>query len=208
MTNVDLDHHSTFASRGRGRGALRELARRVPQVVRGDELEPVSFELPVPGEHNRMNAAAALAALELAGVARAEAEPVLARFRGAGRRFELRGEAGGVDRRRRLRAPPCRDRGHARRGAGATGGRVLVLFQPHLYSRTRHLAHELGAAFAAADAVCVTEIYAAREEPIDGVDGKLVVDALRTPGIWVGWAPDVEDAGPIVAAGRVPATSC
>ncbi len=68
----------------------------VPQVVRGWELEPVSFELAVPGEHNRRNAATALAALELAGVERADAEPVLARFRGAGRRFELVGEKNGV----------------------------------------------------------------------------------------------------------------
>ena len=57
-------------------------------------------------------------------------------------------------------------------------GRVLVLFQPHLFSRTRHSAHELGGALAAADAVAVTEIYPAREQPMDGVTGKLVVDAL------------------------------
>ena len=59
------------------------------------------------------------------------------------------------------------------------GRRVLVLFQPHLYSRTRHLARELGAALASADVVAVTEVYRAREEPVDGVSGKLVVDALR-----------------------------
>ena len=59
---------------------------------------------------------------------------------------------------------------------------MLVLFQPHLYSRTRHLAHELGRALARADAVAVTEIYAAREEPVEGVTGKLVVDALASSG--------------------------
>ena len=50
--------------------------------------------------------------------------------------------------------------------------RVLVLFQPHLYSRTRHLADELAAALSHADAVCLTEIYAAREEPVPGVTGR------------------------------------
>ena len=73
------------APRG-GRGHVQAWLAEVPQVVRGWELEPVSVELAVPGEHNRSNAATALAALELAGVARPDAEPVLARFRGAGRR--------------------------------------------------------------------------------------------------------------------------
>jgi UDP-N-acetylmuramate--alanine ligase len=79
--------------------------------------------------------------------------------------------------------------------------RALVLFQPHLYSRTRHLAAELAAALSRADAVCLTEIYAAREEPVPGVTGKLVVDALarRRPGMWIGWAPELEDAALMVA---------
>jgi len=80
-----------------------------------------------------------------------------------------------------------------------SSGRVLVLFQPHLYSRTRHLAHELGTALSSADAACVTEIYRAREEPVEGVDGKLVVDALR-PGMRAGWAPAVEDGATLVAS--------
>jgi UDP-N-acetylmuramate--alanine ligase len=73
---------------------------------------------------------------------------------------------------------------------------VLVLFQPHLYSRTRHLASGLAHALAAADAVAITSVYAAREEPIEGVEGKLVVDLLATdrPGMPVAWAPRLEDA--------------
>src|SRR5207237_1312071 len=102
--------------------------------VRGPELEPVALELAVPGEHNRRNAAVALATLELAGVERSEAERVLAEFRGVGRRFEPRGEAGGVR--------VFDDYGHNPTKVAATleaaravadGGRVLVLFQPHLY---------------------------------------------------------------------------
>ncbi|MGH3018129.1 MAG: UDP-N-acetylmuramate--L-alanine ligase, partial [Gaiellaceae bacterium] len=60
---------------------------------------------------------------------------------------------------------------------------------------------EVGAALSQADAVCLTEIYAAREEPAPGVTGKLVVEALarRRPGMWIGWAPELEHAGPMVA---------
>jgi UDP-N-acetylmuramate--alanine ligase len=72
---------------------------------------------------------------------------------------------------------------------------VLALFQPHLYSRTRHLAREFGAALADADAVAVTEIYTAREEPLPGVSGKLVANAIAEvrPGAEVGWMPALED---------------
>ena len=77
-----------------------------------------------------------------------------------------------------------------------------MLFQPHLYSRTLHLAHEFAVALAAADAVCVTEIYPAREEPLPGVTGRLIVDELAQlrPGMRVAWAPTVEDGVRIVAS--------
>ena len=82
------------------------------------------------------------------------------------------------------------------------GGRLLALFQPHLYSRTLHLAHGFAQALAAADAACVTEIYAAREEPLPGVSGRLIVDELARlrPGMPIGWAPVLEDAARLVAA--------
>jgi UDP-N-acetylmuramate--alanine ligase len=69
---------------------------------------------------------------------------------------------------------------------------VRVLFQPHLYSRTRHLAAEFADALATADDVTVVDIYAAREAPVDGVTGKLVVDALSDRGVLAGWTPTVE----------------
>jgi UDP-N-acetylmuramate--alanine ligase len=82
-----------------------------------------------------------------------------------------------------------------------TAGRVLALFQPHLFSRTRHLARETAVSLAAADVVAVTEIYAAREEPVDGVSGKLVVDELSElrPGMTIGWTPTVEEGARFVA---------
>jgi UDP-N-acetylmuramate--alanine ligase len=128
-------------------------------------------------------------------VSREEAAGVLAEFRGAARRLEHRGDAGSV--------AVYDDYAHHPAEIAATldalqngeGGRLLVLFQPHLYSRTRHLAHELADSLAAADIVAVTDVYPAREEPIEGVTGKLVVDALveRRPGMLVGWTPSVED---------------
>jgi UDP-N-acetylmuramate--alanine ligase len=202
LTNVDLDHHSTFASSRDVEELFTRWLEGCGSAVNGDALEPVSFELAVAGDHNRRNAAAALAALELAGVEPAEAAGVLGRFRGAGRRLELRGAAGGVT--------VYDDYAHHPAEVEATlaairelhpAARVLVLFQPHLYSRTRYLAEELAAALLQADAVCVTEIYAAREEPVPGVTGKIVVNALarRRPGMWIGWAPELEHAGPMVA---------
>jgi UDP-N-acetylmuramate--alanine ligase len=199
VTNVELDHHSTFASAAEVEELFDRWLADVPQVVRGWELEPVSFELLLAGEHNRKNAATALAALELAGVPLAAAEPVLARFRGATRRFELVGEQAGVTVVDDYAHHPSEIVATVAAARERTDGRVLVLFQPHLYSRTRHLAHELGAALSTADAVCVTEIYRARERPIDGVDGKLVVAALR-PHLRAGWAPSVEDGAWIVAS--------
>jgi UDP-N-acetylmuramate--alanine ligase len=192
VLNVELDHHTTFASEAEVRELLERWADAAPAAVRGWELEPVSFDLAVPGAHNRVNAAAALAALEAVGVPREEAAPAIARFEGAGRRFELAGEAGGVT--------VIDDYAHHPSEIAATlaaarerfDARLLVLFQPHLYSRTRHLATALGAALSAADAVCVTGVYAAREEPVEGVDGRLVVRALE-PWVRAGWAPSVED---------------
>jgi UDP-N-acetylmuramate--alanine ligase len=202
LTNVELDHHATFASEAEVREAFERWLATAPEVVRGDELEPVSIRLAVPGEHNLRNAATALAALEHAGVERAEAERVLPEFAGAARRFELRGEVGGVR--------VYDDYGHHPREIAATleaaraaanGGRVLVAFQPHLYSRTRYLAHELGHALAAADAVAVTKVYAAREQPVPGVEGRLVVEALASerPGMPIGWMPELEDAARFLA---------
>ena len=194
VLNVELDHHAEFASRAEVESLFDEWLSHVPHVVRAEKLEPVEFELAIPGKHNRVNAAAALAALEHCGISRREAKPHVADYKGAARRFELRGDAGGV----RVYG----DYAHHPTEIAATlatarelGARhVLVLFQPHLYSRTRHLAHEFGRALAAADAVAVTDVYAARERTGDGVSGKLVVDAVSDAraGTRVGWMPSLD----------------
>jgi UDP-N-acetylmuramate--alanine ligase len=201
VTNVELDHHATFASRTELEERFERWLADAEHAVRGDLVEPFDETLAVPGAHNRRNAACALAALELAGVERAEALPILRAFAGTSRRFEVRGERSGV--------LVVDDYGHHPTELAATiaaareqaAGRVLVLFQPHLYSRTRHLAREFGAALAQADAVCVTEVYGAREDPVEGVSGRLIVDALseRRPGMPIAWATNVEDAVRLVA---------
>jgi UDP-N-acetylmuramate--alanine ligase len=199
VTNVDLDHHTEFASRAEVERLFEEWLAEVPQVVRGTELEPVEVALAVPGDHNQRNAAAALAALELAGIDADEARVALAEFRGVGRRLEHRGEAGGVTVLDDYAHHPAEI--EATLAAARDGRRVFVLFQPHLFSRTRHLARELGQALAAADAVAVADVYPAREEPVEGVTGKLVVDALveARPGLPVAWTPQVEDGARFLA---------
>jgi UDP-N-acetylmuramate--alanine ligase len=195
VTNLDLDHHATFGSRAEVEALFERWLAEVPEVVRGWELEPIDVELAVPGEHNRRNAAAALAALELTGVPRAEAGAALAGYAGAARRFELVGEAGGVTVYDDYAHNPAKVVAALETARGRAEGRLLVLFQPHLYSRTRHLARQLGRERAAADVVAVTEIYPAREDPVEGVSGKLVVDALSEarPGFAPGWTPGLED---------------
>ena len=198
LLNVDLDHHTVFASRAELELFFEHWLVEVPHVVRAEELEPAALKLAVPGAHNRRNAAAALAALELAGVDRADAEAAIVDFGGAGRRLESKGEARGVavvDSYAHHPAELAADLAALRNGA-----RLVVLFQPHLYSRTQHLARGFAQALAGADAACVTEIYPAREEPIPGVSGRLIVDELAEirPGMRIGWAPSLEDAAHLV----------
>lgn len=200
VTNVELDHHTTFASRAELEEMFERWLAEVPKVVRGWELPAASLDLALPGEHNLRNAACALAALELCGVSAGEAATVLAEFEGADRRLELVGEAGGVAVYDDYAHHPTEISAALAAGRGL-GRRLLVAFQPHLFSRTRHLAREFAYALRAADAVCVTEIYPARERPVDGVSGKLVVDALaeQRPGASLGWMPELDAAARFLA---------
>jgi UDP-N-acetylmuramate--alanine ligase len=199
LLNIDLDHHATFGSRAAVAQLFEDWLAHVPSVVRAEELEPADLELAVLGEHNRRNAAAALAALELAGVDRGDAERELRGFTGVGRRLEPKGAAGGVTVLDSYAHHPAELAADI--AAVRDGGRVLALFQPHLYSRTVHLAHEFAVALATADAACVTGIYPARETPLPGVTGRLIVDALADvrPGMRIGWVPGLDDAARLVA---------
>jgi UDP-N-acetylmuramate--alanine ligase len=201
VTNVELDHHAAFGSEAELAGFFDDWLRAAPHAVRGWELEPVSLELAVPGEHNRANAATALAVLGLAGVDHADAERTIASFAGVGRRFELVGERGGVR--------VIDDYGHNPTEIAATlraardlepGPRALVaVYQPHVYERTRQLHHELGAALGLADAAIVTDVIGGRDAPIPGMSGKIVLDRVPHP-TRRGWAPTLENASALALA--------
>lgn len=150
------------------------------------------LQLVVPGRHNVLNAAAAFAVgLEL-GVDPAAAAAGLASFSGAARRFEAKGEGSGVrvfDDYAHHPTEVAAALNAARTVAGQYA--VHVVFQPHLFSRTREFAAEFAAALSLADTVRVLDIYAAREDPVEGVTSRLISDRLTTDG---GYAPDVDEA--------------
>jgi UDP-N-acetylmuramate--alanine ligase len=229
VTNIELDHHATYVNLGELEEAFEEFVApagvRVlgPGVELGGEDEAVRFgiedakqltltpggsrfavkgvevELQVPGEHNVLNALAALAALDAAGVPIEEAAPGLAKFTGAGRRFEEHG-----------RTPqgalvyddyahhPTEVRATLEAARTLEPRRLVAAFQPHLYSRTRMLARDFGRALALADLVVVLDVYRARERPEDfpDVSGYLVAqaaaDAAGGRPVW--WMPRLEDA--------------
>jgi UDP-N-acetylmuramate--alanine ligase len=158
------------------------------------------IELALPGRHNVLNALAAVAS----GLALGADFPMMARgladVAGAERRFQRLGDARGVT--------VVDDYGHHPTEIGATlaaartafpGRRIVAAFQPHLYSRTRDFAGQFGTSLAAADAVFLTEIYAARERPIDGVTSSLVADAIRAAGGTLAWTGERADLAQALA---------
>jgi UDP-N-acetylmuramate--alanine ligase len=193
LTNVELDHHATFASLSEVREAFREFLAGPRSAVVWDRPELlglrdgplVAYDVPaptlvpggsrfdwrghevrlaVPGVHNALNAVAALEAARLAGAGEVPAIAGLAGFHGAGRRFQLLGKSAGG-------APVYDDYAHHPTELAATlraartfsHTRLIAVFQPHLYTRTALLAGELGRALALADVVVVLDVYPARE---------------------------------------------
>ena len=134
------------------------------------------IELGVPGYHNLMNALAAVAVGIELGVPFAQIASALADFKGAERRFQVLGEAGGITVIDDYGHHPTEIAAVIDAARASNPGRIVVAFQPHRYSRTRDLMGEFGPALAKADQIVLTEIYGASETPIDGVSG----DALRT----------------------------
>lgn len=141
----------------------------------------VAVALQVPGQHNVRNALAALAVADLLGLNLDQAAAALAAFRGTGRRFELRGEAAGVTVIDDYAHHPTEIRATlAAARARFPGRRIWAVWQPHTYSRTRTLFADFVRAFADADAVVVTEVFAAREPaPADGFSARQVVEAMQ-----------------------------
>lgn len=228
LTNAELDHHTTYASRLDLEATLSAFMERAehaivwdrpallalcpPGAVAYDAASPtldahgarfrwrgIEVVLGVPGAHNATNAAGALEACATAGADPVSAAATLADFQAARRRFERVGETVGG-------AAVYDDYAHHPTEVAATlaaartlePDRIVVVFQPHLYSRTQALARGFGVALAAADVVVVVDIYAARERAADfpGVSGRLVAAAAADAeyGGPVAWIPDLGDA--------------
>ncbi len=158
-------------------------------VFDGEPLGAVTLR--VPGRHNVLNALAALASGLALGASVPEMAPGLGAFGGVERRFQRLGEARGV--------AVVDDYAHHPTEIAATlaaarqaypGRRIVAAFQPHLFSRTRDFAPDFGRALAGADSIFLTEIYPAREQPIDGVTTTLIVSALRDAGGPIAWRGD------------------
>jgi UDP-N-acetylmuramate--alanine ligase len=167
---------------------LSGLSSRFEVVAGGEVLGECALH--VPGRHNVLNALAAIAvALDL-DVPFVAAQKALAGFSGVQRRFQVRGRVGGVTVVDDYGHHPAEIRATLAAARGGFDRRIVVLFQPHRYTRTQHLRQEFATAFAEADVVLVMDIYPAGEPPIPGVTAEDLAEAIRAQGhpdvTWVG----------------------
>lgn len=190
---ADDDGAAALADRVTARGSTRVLrygaSERAELRLLGTDQDPsvrvgeqeYPLELAVPGRHNQLNALAALGvALEL-GINAEDALHALKAFRGAARRFEFKGEARGVKVYDDYAHHPTEVRAALSAARSVAGEhRLHVLFQPHLFSRTREFAQEFADSLRLADTAVVLDIYPAREDPIEGVTSRLITDPLGT----------------------------
>ncbi|MCL6092030.1 MAG: UDP-N-acetylmuramate--L-alanine ligase [Actinobacteria bacterium] len=184
------------------------VSRRDNPSARGNSLGV--FTLGVPGLHNVLDATAAIAMADQLGIDSGASRTALSTYRAVARRFQLRGEVGGVS--------YVDDYAHnpgkvaAALATARQGGwrRVVAVFQPHRYSRTEALWQELGQALAAADIVVVTGVYAAGEPPRPGVSGRMVADAARSArqGLAVYYEEDRRALSALVAGLLAPGDLC
>ena len=204
VTNVEMDHHSRWGSLAELRAAFDRFQAPARSTVKPGDFDanspgPPSLSLAVPGRHNLLNARAALATVERAGLDVDAVARALADFPGVHRRLELKGWRDG--------AQVYDDYGHhptevraaleALRELGPE--RLIAVFQPHLYSRTKAFAEQFGAALALADEVAVLDVYPAREEPVGELAEVSGLDVARAAADRIGgrrvlWVPTVEAA--------------
>jgi UDP-N-acetylmuramate--alanine ligase len=140
------------------------------------------FQLNIPGEHNVLNATAAIAVAMELHVQPDVIREGLGKFTGVGRRFELRGTVKGVAVVDDYGHHPTEIRATLAAAKSCCQGRMHVLFQPHRYTRTLHLLDEFARAFHQADRVLVLDIYGASEKPIAGVTAEALVERMRAFG--------------------------
>jgi UDP-N-acetylmuramate--alanine ligase len=222
VTNVEMDHHSRWGSLAELRAAFGQFAVNADRIVvpAGDEahVEPVGgakgagriefdaaapgpadLPLAVPGRHNVLNARAALAAADGAGFDADAVAAALADFPGVHRRLELKGERDGARVYDDYAHHPTEVRAALAALRELGPRRLLAVFQPHLYSRTKAFAEGFGAALALADEVTVLDVYPAREEPVGELARVSGLDVARAAadrlgGRRVRWAPSLDAA--------------
>jgi UDP-N-acetylmuramate--alanine ligase len=188
-TDADVRVDGLTLTAGGSRFEVIASGRRLGEVV-----------LQVPGAYNAVNAAGALAVGLQLGLPFGDLVRGLGQFSGARRRFEPKGVAGGVRVFDDYAHHPTKVTAlltAARHEAG--DGRLVVVFQPHLYSRTQHFAQGFGDALALADLVVVMEVYAAREDPVPGVTGALIADAVPAGSVQVVYEPSWSSVARVVA---------
>ncbi|MFI5551697.1 UDP-N-acetylmuramate--L-alanine ligase [Streptomyces sp. NPDC051738] len=173
------------------------LKSQVTVLLDGQEL---TFGVSVPGRHYALNAVAALAAGAALGIPAAELAPALAAYTGVKRRLQLKGEAAGVQVIDSYAHHPTEMTADLEAMRAAAGdARILVAYQPHLFSRTQELGKEMGDALALADSSLVLDIYPAREDPIPGVTSDLIIEAARAAGADVTAVPDKSEVPALIA---------
>ncbi len=185
-------------------GALLEWKQRgtgaVATVALAGESVPRTMRLSVPGRHMALNALAALLAATHVGADPDQVLDALAEFEGVRRRFELVGTAAGVRVFDDYAHHPTKVTAAltaVRALVDEAGGRSVVVFQPHLYSRTATFAREFGEALSLADEVFVLDVYAAREQPLAGISGATIAEHVTVP---VRYLPDFSTVAAAVAA--------
>lgn len=159
----------------------------------------MTVSIPRPGRHIASNAAGALALLAELGYDPHDAAEGLWDFHGVRRRFEHRGTVAGIAMIDDYAHHPTEVEAMVQVGLAAGYGRVVAVFQPHLYTRTERLYREFGQALSAADRVVVTDVYAAREAPIPGVSGEMIANAVAKREGGVFYAPHRADLASLLA---------
>jgi UDP-N-acetylmuramate--alanine ligase len=201
VTNVEMDHHSRWGSMSELRAAFAEFEDKAGGIAEFgfDSPGPSSLSLAVPGRHNVLNARASLAAAGLAGFDLERVAAALASFPGVHRRLELKGERGGARIYDDYAHHPTEVRAALEALRGMDPSRLVAAFQPHLYSRTKALAEQFGAALSLADEVAVLDVYPAREQPVGELAGVSGLDVARAAADRMGgrrvlWTPTLEAA--------------
>ncbi|MBC7076326.1 MAG: UDP-N-acetylmuramate--L-alanine ligase [Syntrophomonadaceae bacterium] len=149
-------------------------------------------ELSIPGKHNAINAVATIAIAAEIGLDIERVKKAIKKFKGAKRRFQIIGQKGGMTVVDDYAHHPTEIKATISAARACHNGRIVVIFQPHRYSRTSLLGRQLGEAFAGADLVVITEIYAAGEKSIPGITGEVVYNAARNAGYNAVFVPEFE----------------